>query len=65
MEVKIANAFPMELARIFSELGIFPASFSKYGRGYEVMAARAFSRDICKNTDNYALEWQKGEVAYA
>ena len=65
MEVKIANAFPMELARIFSELGIFPASFSKYGRGYEVMAARAFSHDICMNTDNYTFEGQKGEVAYA
>ncbi len=40
MEVKIANAFPLELARMFSELGIFPVSYSKYGRGYQTMALR-------------------------
>ncbi len=34
MEVKIGNAFPIELSKMFSELGIFPISFSKYGRGY-------------------------------
>lgn len=37
MEVKIGNAFPLELSRMFSELGIFPTSFSKYGRGYVEM----------------------------
>ncbi len=41
MEVKIANAFPMELSRIFSELGIFPGSFSKYGEGYLTMMKRS------------------------
>ena len=65
MEVKIANAFPMELARIFSELGIFPVSFSKYGRGYEVMTARAVAHTICQVTENYAFTGRKGEVAYA
>ena len=40
MEVKIANAFPFVLARMFSELGIFPVSYSKYGRGYQTLAER-------------------------
>ena len=34
MEIKVANAMPLELSEKLSELGIFPASFSKYGRGY-------------------------------
>jgi hypothetical protein len=34
MEIKFTGAVPVELTRILSELGIFPASFSKYGRAY-------------------------------
>ena len=34
MEVKIADAAPLWLARLFSELGIYPVSFSKYGACY-------------------------------
>ncbi|SFQ46689.1 VTC domain-containing protein [Lachnospiraceae bacterium XBB1006] len=37
MEIKVANAMPMKLAKALSELKIFPASFSKYGRGYTQM----------------------------
>ena len=37
MEIKIANAIPVELSRKLSELRIFPVSFSKYGRGYKDM----------------------------
>ena len=37
MEIKISNAFPMELAQTLSELRIFPTSFSKYGAGYADM----------------------------
>ena len=37
MEVKVANAIPIELSRKMSELGIFPTSISKYGRGYADM----------------------------
>lgn len=36
MEVKIARAMPLWLSRALSQLEIFPASFSKYGRGYEM-----------------------------
>ena len=66
MEVKIANAFPMELSRIFSELSIFPVSFSKYGRGYEVMTARALSQAVYLNTaENLLLAGRKGAMVYA
>ena len=34
-EVKISNAAPLWLAQALSEIGIFPVSFSKYGRAYE------------------------------
>ena len=66
MEVKIANAFPMELSRIFSELAIYPASFSKYGRGYEVMAARAMTGAYLAGVANrLAGAGGKEVIAYA
>ena len=34
MELKIPNAAPLWLARLLSELRIFPTSFSKYGSAY-------------------------------
>lgn len=34
LEIKVSGAFPMEIARILSELEIFPVSFSKYGNIY-------------------------------
>ena len=64
MEGKIANAFPMELARMFSELGIFPVSFSKYGRGYETMAARRMIGAYAIRGIGEAYE-RREEVAYA
>ena len=35
MEFKIPGAAPIWLAKAFSEIGIFPVSFSKYGKAYE------------------------------
>jgi hypothetical protein len=35
LEIKIPNAMPLCLADTLSELGIFPASFSKYGAAYQ------------------------------
>lgn len=35
LEIKIPNAMPLWLADTLSELGIFPASFSKYGAAYQ------------------------------
>ena len=66
MEVKIANAFPMELSRIFSELGIFPVSFSKYGRGYEVMMSRRLAGAYIYQMAGQALQnGHDGNIAYA
>lgn len=40
MEIKVSGAFPMWLARILSELEIYPTSFSKYGNIYKQNAKR-------------------------
>ena len=40
MELKVPGAIPNELSATLSELGIFPVSFSKYGRGYLDMKKR-------------------------
>jgi len=34
MEIKTHGAMPLELTRLFSEMGVFPVSFSKYGTCY-------------------------------
>lgn len=45
MEIKIPDAAPLWLSRALSENGIFPTSFSKYGKAYET---------ICKEEKQYA-----------
>ena len=40
MELKIAGAYPLEIAHILGDLDIYPVSFSKYGRGYIQLAAQ-------------------------
>ncbi|MBQ7677623.1 MAG: polyphosphate polymerase domain-containing protein [Lachnospiraceae bacterium] len=40
MEIKVAGALPMELARLLSSLKIYKTSFSKYGEGYANMMAK-------------------------
>jgi SPX domain protein involved in polyphosphate accumulation len=45
MEIKVANSMPQALAKRLSELGIYPASFSKYGRGYEDMISRNYYKN--------------------
>ena len=37
MEIKTAGAMPLWLASTLSENGIYPTSFSKYGRAYEAL----------------------------
>jgi len=64
MELKIAGAMPIELARIFSELRIYPASFSKYGRGYVDMMMTSRGR-IAATVHEYGFAKEKGAVAYA
>ena len=41
MELKVRDALPIEMARILSELKIFPASFSKYGEAFRISHSRA------------------------
>ena len=37
MELKIAGSVPLELSALFSELHIYQTSFSKYGKGFEIL----------------------------
>ena len=65
MEIKVGNSMPLKLSRILSELGIFPVSISKYGKGYADMislqAARIISEEIIVNEEMM----RKRGVAYA
>ena len=63
MELKVADAIPMELADKLSELGIYPTSFSKYGRGYMEMIGKKAKRMSwdSKTEENF----EKEVVAYA
>ncbi len=45
MEVKIKDALLPELAHLFSDLAVFPVSFSKYGTAYRQMAAEKSQRE--------------------
>ncbi|MCR4901885.1 MAG: polyphosphate polymerase domain-containing protein [Butyrivibrio sp.] len=53
MELKIAGAIPMNLAHILDELDIRKTSFSKYGRGYEMMLSQQLEekKDVLTNLD--------------
>ena len=63
MEIKVLNAMPMNLARKLSELGIFPTSFSKYGKGYMDMIRKSSGTYI--NTYQPEELFEKGVVIYA
>ena len=66
MEIKAGDAMPLELARKMSELSIFPASFSKYGRGYQELMERQLSRKIADNkSDNNSELAERGVIIYA
>ncbi len=66
MEIKVTNALPLELSRRMSELGIFPVSFSKYGRAYTQMLQES-SVNVVKDYQRIAVnnkDIRKGAVAY-
>ena len=48
MEIKIPGASPLWLARLLSENGVFPASFSKYGAYYKQFVLGGKSAEIQK-----------------
>ena len=66
MEIKVTNAFPMELSKKMSELGIFPVSFSKYGRAYTQMIKENNEVVIkaCQQIAAVDRDIRKGAVAY-
>jgi hypothetical protein len=53
MEIKTLGAIPLWLSHILDELEIYPASFSKYGRGYQQLVQQR------KNGN------KKGDIIYA
>lgn len=54
MEIKVSQAFPIWLARILSELELFPTSFSKYGNIYKNRATELMRE---------YLEWYREQEA--
>ena len=48
MEIKIPGAAPLWLARLLSENGVFPTSFSKYGAYYKQFVLGGRSANIQK-----------------
>lgn len=44
MEIKIAGAMPLWLARLLAENGIYQTSFSKYGNAYQQMVQQEYYR---------------------
>ena len=65
MEIKVGNALPVELSRRMSELGIFPASFSKYGAGYmDMIKTATVPAGSPARKRAVAGSRMKGEVAY-
>lgn len=46
MEVKIPGAMPAWMSRLFSELGIYPVSYSKYGTYYKDYIAKGNGQSI-------------------
>ena len=45
MEIKISNAMPLWLSAALSDMGIFPLSYSKYGRAYQQMEKEMIRED--------------------
>lgn len=45
MEIKISNAMPLWLSAALSDIGIFPLSYSKYGRAYQQMEKEMIRED--------------------
>lgn len=56
MEVKIPGAMPLWLSRIFSELKIFPVSYSKYGTFYQEYMAGKGMAGFVKESGERAAE---------
>ena len=61
MELKIAGAISLELARIFSELNIRQISFSKYGKAYLDYRYPEYEKETIKEN----ISEKKGDIICA
>lgn len=52
MEIKVPGAVPLWMSRIFSDLGIFPVSFSKYGTFYQTETSALPAREADRKKRN-------------
>jgi hypothetical protein len=62
MEVKAQNGLPLELVHAFSEIGIYPTSFSKVGRAY--LAASELNREKENVCETAQLPLRKAAASY-
>ncbi len=67
MELKIADAMPLWLSRVLSELKIFPASFSKYGTCYRdhIAASETFAAAAAMTPDTKQTLVKNGGIICA
>lgn len=52
MEVKIPDRMPLWMSRLFSEIGIFPVSFSKYGSYFSQNADLLMKKELMKRGES-------------
>lgn len=62
LEIKIPNAFPIELSRLFSKLNIYPSSYSKYGNAYIQTMKNSSDLTFCSSNNN--LQNSKGVLVH-
>lgn len=68
MEIKISGAFPVWMAKILSELEIYPTSFSKYGNIYKKNREHLMSQPETTNvtqTERHADDGYRRQIAAA
>lgn len=62
MEIKVSGAFPMWLARMLSELEIYPTSFSKYGNIYKQNSERLM-KDCAQSISVAKEPWKECDMS--
>lgn len=67
MEVKTAGAIPLWFSRILDELELYPASFSKYGRAYQIWQQTEKKEEPCLQPVQFTTRQKKnmGGIHYA
>ncbi|EOH90947.1 polyphosphate polymerase domain-containing protein [Enterococcus pallens] len=65
MEVKIFEAFPLEISRLFSELQIFQGKFTKYGNVYHWVLFPEWEKQHTRQSNQTIKTIERGESLYA